>query len=357
MDRRFVSEQRELAQRIGAMVQRYAVAADDGSQERIVPDTRRTRNELRAAVWREVLKPYYIGAGDDPLPDDSPRSPYATLLRDGVYGAILIQAERQAALINRHVRDETVVQWLTGPRPFHAVTEQRGTYDPWHEWVDPNGYRLSDRIWQTSANSRAQIDRMLNYHISRGTSADRLAELLEDYMTPGSNLIRTRTPYGREGSYAARRLARTEITAAAGRGTINAAEANPFVGWIQWTLSPSHGCCDVCDDNARGGGHGDGTYPIDQVPPYPAHPHCMCTLVPVPAGNTADLVTSLRDEIRASTPRARLLQGLFNPAILAGLMLSGRLNDILERLGGFAARTASALADETGGELSFEGER
>lgn len=351
MDRRFVSEQRELAQRIGAILQRYAVPGDNGSQDRIVPNTRRTRTDLRSAIWRDVLKPYYVGSGDDPLPDVEPKSPYAQLLRDGVYGAVLIQAEREAALINRLVRDETVVQWLTGPRPFETVTEVRGAYDPWHQWVDPNGYRLSDRIWQTSATSRAQIDRMLNYHIQRGTSATRLAELLEDYMTPGARLIRTRTPYGREGGYAARRLARTEITAAAGRGTINAAMANPFVGWIRWALSPSHGCCDVCDDNARGGENGDGVYPLDNYPPYPAHPHCMCTLVPVPAGNTADLVESLREDIRRQAPRARTLQGLFNPAFLAAALLSGRLNDILDRLDGLPER------DRAEDDMTFEGEQ
>lgn len=333
MDRRFVSEQRALARRIGAIVQRASIGTGDPSVARIVPNTRSAKTALRSAVWRDVLKPYYVGAGDDPLPDIHPQSPYAMLLYDGVYGALLIQAERQAAFINKIVSDETVVQWLTGPRPAGIVSEVRGSYDPWHEWVDPNGYRLSDRIWRTSANARANIDRMLNYHISQGTSAERIAELLEDYMTPGSNLIRTRTPYGKEGSYAARRLARTEISAAAGRGTINAALANPFVGWIQWVLSPAHGCCDICDDNAQGGPNGDGIYAIDAVPAYPAHPHCLCSIVPVPAGNTADLVSTLRDEIRESSPLARQLQGLFEPEYLATALLNGQMSRILALLG------------------------
>lgn len=328
MDRRFVADQRALAVEIGRIVARYATNAN-----RTIPNTRRGKAALKTAIWSEALKPYFVGQGNDPLQDADPRSPYADLLYDGVIGALRIQAERQAALINRLVRDEVAVQWLTGPRPIMAdVTEVRGSYDPWHLWVDPNGYRLSERIWQAGLNERANIDRLLEYHISRGTSAVDIAELMEDYLTPGARLIRTRTPYGIEGSYAARRLARTEITAAAGRGTVNASIANPFTTGIQWRLSSSHRCCDICDEYAQGGPNGDGIYPPDQVPAYPAHPHDICTLVPVAAGDTASLVADLREQIRANSPLARQIQGMFNPEWLARALMNGTLQDILERM-------------------------
>ncbi len=330
MDRRYIEEQRVLARAIGRIVQRYAVGPD-----RVVLNMRSTRSALKTAIWNDMLKPYFIGPGTDPLLEIEPRSPYATLLREGVEGALRIQAERQASLINRLVRDKAVVQWLTGPRPVAAdvVTEQRGTYDPWHMWVDPNGYRLSDRIWRAGIYERANIARFLDYHIGQGTSAVDIAELLEDYMTPGARLIRTRTPYGREGSYAARRLARTEITAAAGRGTVNAAAANPFVSGIRWSRSSMHGPCDICDERAHGGENGDGVYPIDEVPDYPAHPHCMCNLSPVTTGDTQSLVADLREQIAAGAAQARRLQGILNPNWLATALLTGTLVDVIERLG------------------------
>lgn len=312
-DRQFVSHQRHIARQIGELIQRMSVSdPDDSTKARMVPNTRKVRFQLRDQAWRLVLKPYFIGAGDDPLADMTPQSPYAQLIYDGIYNAVNIESLRQASFIKRILRDDVVYQWLTGPRPAGIIAEQRGTYDPWHEWVDPNGYRLSDRIWQASTNTRANINQFLDYHISQGTSAVDMAELLEDYLTPGARLIRTKTPYGREGSYAARRLARTEISAAAGRATINEAMANPFVGAIRWALSPAHGCCDVCDDNATGGENGDGIYPIDDVPAYPAHPHCMCNLQPVAIGDIADIVERLRSEIN----EAREQPFTLNPPIV-----------------------------------------
>ncbi len=154
------------------------------------------------------------------------------------------------------------------------MVRPRGTYAPFHEWVDPNGYRLSDRVWRTSVDVRARIDRLVDYHISQGTGAVEIARLMEPFLTPGAQGIKTKTPYGTEGSFSARRLARSEISAAAGRATVNAASVNPFVESIQWVLSGSHPESDECDANARGGVNGDGIYPVADVPRYPNHPQC-----------------------------------------------------------------------------------
>jgi hypothetical protein len=279
-----------------------------------------------------VIRPFYIGRGDDPFSGEQPQSPYARLLYDGIAGSIQIQAEQQQAFLRRVVRDDTVYAWLTGARPFTAVTEI-GSYDPFHRFVDPNGYRLSDRVWQASINVRSRIDALLDYHIARGTSAVDIADLLEDFLTPGARLIKTRTPYGIEGSFAARRLARTEVTAAAGRATINASIANPFVKGVQWVLSGSHGKADECDANAHGGPDGDGVYAPESVPPFPNHPHDKCHLQPVTRGDTAELVAGLRRDIQAAAPRTRLLQGLFNVAFMVRAMLTGVFTDVLESLG------------------------
>ena len=325
MDTRFTQEHRTLAQNIGRIVTRSARLPD-----LTVPNTRERRAFIRAAVWEAVLRPYYLGRGDDPFLDGIPQSPYAALVYDGIEGATRISVQQEIAVTRRVVKDDTVWRWLTGDRAF--VLEY-GSYDPYHTWVDPNGYTLSDRVWRNANEVRARIDRLLDYHISQGTSAVKMAEILEEFLTVGAGSVRTRTPYGRSGSYAARRLARTEITAAAGRATVNASLANPFVSGIQWRLSASHKCCDVCDDYAAGGPNGDGIYPPGELPTYPAHPHDLCSLLPVTVGSPSDLVDELRAKI--ATRRNNLeayLQGVLNENWLVQAILNGVLNQILGRI-------------------------
>lgn len=81
-----------------------------------------------------------------------------------------------------------------------------------------------------------------------------------------------------------------------------------------------------------GGRNGDGIYPPDQVPQYPNHPHEKCSLVPVPAGDTATLVEDLRTQIYTNTPFAKMLQGLFNPEFLHQAILDGSIGDIVRTL-------------------------
>lgn len=320
MDARFVDEQRILAAQIGRLV----LLSSSGA-ERKVPNTRQARDALKASIWAQVIKPYFIGPGADPFNQDNPQSPYARFLYDGIRGNTQIAAEATVSFLRRHVRDDVVFDWLTGGRPSFGFAELRNSYDPFHRFIDPSGYTLSDKVWNASISQRARIDRLLDYHISQGTSAVEMAELLEDFLTPGARLIKTNTPYGTEGSYAARRLARTEITAAAGRSTVNAAIANPFVASVEWRVSLTHKGTDICDTNA-------GIHALDKVPPYPAHPHCLCTLSPVAAGDIGELVASLRQSILAGLPGIRPLQGLFNATFFVNAMLTGLFTDIVEKL-------------------------
>ena len=82
--------------------------------------------------------------------------------------------------------------------------------------------------------------------------------------------------------YEALRLARTEMTAAFGEGTIAAARVSPSYIGMKWVLSKSHPLTDICDDlAAHDEGLGRGVYSPGDEPPMPAHPNCICTLVPV----------------------------------------------------------------------------
>ena len=351
------SDMLNLAARVGGVVLRFATATDDGGQ-RIVPNRRTTRETVRLTVWNDVLKPYFIGAGTEPLLGAEPQSDYMRLIVNGVRGAVEIQAERQVQVIEKHASDP-VRQWLTGIRPLRlqqmqrnrrrtqrhkqlmqfskqrrTVREQGGGrplhtpwYDPYHLFVNPDGYRLSDAGWRTSREVRNQIDALLDHHIARGTAAVDIADLLEQHLWPRAKRVRTRTPYGTDGSYWARRLARTEVTAASGRSLVNAALASPYVSSVKWNLSRSHPCCDNCDDLAAGGPEGDGVYPKTDVPRYPAHPHCLCYLIQVVTSQPANLSAFLEEQIRLETPEIVALRGAFNLNWLVNALLYGWLVD------------------------------
>lgn len=325
IDRRLTFAHRGIAQAIGQLVQRSPSSRDMAGVS-TVQNTQANRTAIKAASWG-IIKAFYVGPGLEPFVGQQPQSPYTKLLYDGIAGATRIQAERQVALLRRVVHDEGVFRWLTGARPVRELV-----YEPFHLFVDPNGYRLSDRVWRTSIDVRSRVDLLLDYEISQGTSAVRIAELLEDFLTPGGIAPRTRRPYGSSGSYSARRLARTELSAAAGRATINASQANPFVQGVQWVRSSAHRDADECDENAHGGPAGDGVYAPESVPRYPNHPHCLCHLSPVAMGSTADLVTQLRGDIRNQTAEARRMQGLFSVDWLVSALMSGLISDVLERM-------------------------
>lgn len=324
LNERFGREHNELGRTIGRLILLYGVYRDGVL---IIPNSRTLRDAIRAAVWSRILRPYYIGNGDDPFNGTTPLSPFARLIFDGVQAGIEITAEQQAAIVRQATTTaDDVYNYLTGPRPFLSTVNQqslRGWYDPFHRFVDPNGYKLSDRIWRDAVSVRARVDQLLDYHISRGTSAVEIAKELEQFLTPGAAVSRTNTPYGREGSYAARRLARTEITASAGRATVNASIANPFVTFVRWVLSLSHKCCDICDTYAAGGEKSDGAYLPENLPTYPAHPHEMCNIQPVVTSSRADTIARIRADMRTG----RTMQGLMNPAFLASALTNGFLSD------------------------------
>lgn len=365
VDARLTAAHRRVAEQMALVV--MAAAGSDGK----IANTLLVREAVRLAMWERAIKPFYIGAESDALVGDDPQSPFAKLLVEGITQATRIEAERHAALVRSVCPDKQVVAWLLGDRPSGivsvpagsplgailrpavagvalkpirdtlgglrgvdgridreraklALVKPRGQYDAFHLFVDPGGHRLSDRIWNTGVEVRARVDRLMEYHIAQGTSAVDIAKLLDPFMTPGGRIAKTKTPYGSEGSYAARRLARTEVTAASGRAVMAASAANPFVGGVQWRLSGSHREPDQCDVNAHGGPNGDGIYAPENVPRYPNHPHELCSLLPVPVGTTDDLVASIKADIAAA--KAGLIDAVGGPASERGLRLQGLLN-------------------------------
>lgn len=88
--------------------------------------------------------------------------------------------------------------------------------------------------------------------------------------------------------YHAERIARTEAARAYYEGFRARNDRDDDVVAYRWELSSAHGGtqhCD-CEEHAErdGYGLGAGVYPKNECPNLPAHPHCMCHLVEVYAG-------------------------------------------------------------------------
>ena len=315
-----------MADTFGAAIR--AQAGPDGT----IP---RHRRPLLTATVRRTLDDFYVGPTRRPIlgrDQFDPNSPFAELLLIEMATVTLAIVDSHDRWLERNVPSD-VYLWLSQGHERRTVSEQFGPnhplvdqyrdtlldtdlllYDDRHFFVPPNrrgpdGYRLSDRIWRVNRRSRARIDRLLTRAINEGVSAERLARSLESSLRPDRKLIRTRTPYNRDASYDAMRLARTEITAAAGRAGIASARANPYVRQMRWNLSPQHPRTDICDNLV-------GDYNLDDVPNYPAHAQCLCHLSPVTTRHPSQVAEELRsalDEGRPFTTPAspqRFAQGL-----------------------------------------------
>ena len=326
-DKKLIEQLTIVAEQSAAITLKYA------NSDGMISDTRKVRLQIVNQIWGDVLKPYFIGKGSQTFIGSQPQSPYATGIYDGIIGVTTVTAQEQIAIVNKYTKDDQLVnEWLTGDHKDNPIllgemliTEQipgNPTYDPFHLFVyDDSPYTLSDRVWNTAIKMRQDIDDLLAYEIQTGKSAVDIAKILEQYLTPGAAGVTTNTPYGIEGSYGARRLSRTEITAAAGRSTLNASILNPYVVGDQWRLSASHPEADPCDDNASGGPNGDGIYKPENFPSYPNHPHELCTIAPVVTQNPAAVTAKLHAQIDAEfaaelsatqSNEINALQGAFN---------------------------------------------
>ena len=154
-----------------------------------------------------------------------------------------------------------------------------------------NGLYLSDRIWEQGEKYRNTMRDIIQESVAIGQDAVKTARMLQQYVRQGAMTLARDYPEmmkrmkGRipgNISYEALRLARTEMTAAFGEGTIAASRVAPSYIGMKWALSGSHPMPDICDTlSTYDSGLGPGVYPPGDEPPYPAHPNCLCALVPV----------------------------------------------------------------------------
>jgi hypothetical protein len=129
-----------------------------------------------------------------------------------------------------------------------------------------HGRTLSDRVWLNDRGTRVAVQNLIDDAIRNGEGPAVLARRVKRYLQPD-------VPGG--ASYAAMRLARTELLAAWDARERQLLRAAGIYAGVQWMLSPTHTGVDVCDELAAGG-----PYPLDAIPPRP-HPHDMCWIEPV----------------------------------------------------------------------------
>lgn len=126
---------------------------------------------------------------------------------------------------------------------------------------------LSGRVWKSQALANGMVSRAVNNALARGDSAEILARQVRD-------LVRPDVPGGV--SYAAKRLARTEINNAFHAQSIADTQDRPWVNQMRWNLSKVHDDDpgDACEDYAT-----QGLFDKEHVPPKP-HPNCRCFVTP-----------------------------------------------------------------------------
>lgn len=180
---------------------------------------------------------------------------------------------------------------ITGLRTMFATVNRHAVEACWAR--TKKGLFLSDRIWVLGKNLEKAMRDLIQESVAIGQDAVKTARMLQQYVRQGAMTLARDYPEmmkrmkGRipgNISYEALRLARTEMSAAFGEGTIAAAQVAPSYLGMKWVLSKSHPVPDICDTLATqnfGLGLGPGVYPPGDEPPYPAHPNCLCALVPI----------------------------------------------------------------------------
>lgn len=132
------------------------------------------------------------------------------------------------------------------------------------------GYTLAERIYANGQLTTRQVGRIVDRGLVLQRSAAEIAGQVRGFYRPD-------VPGG--ASYAAMRLARTEINNAHHSTTIRMGAQRPWVLGYKWNLSRSHPRPDPCDELATrdDSGLGPGVYKKNDVPSRP-HPQCLCYL-------------------------------------------------------------------------------
>jgi len=195
----------------------------------------------------------------------------------GVQTCALPISAGQAARLAEQATTRQLFNALGGPIPQleAALAEQaRQTVNTYKARL-ANGISLSQQVYNTSLAANGALNNTINKGILLGKSWREIADDVQSFINPD-------VPGGV--SYAAKRLARTELNNAFHTTQIDQRKGDPFVDGMRWELSGSHPKPDACNDYAesthfRGGD--PGVFRVEDVPRKP-HPQCLCFLTSVP---------------------------------------------------------------------------
>lgn len=124
---------------------------------------------------------------------------------------------------------------------------------------------LSQQVYESKALTNGWVNELINVALVKNSTAAELARAVRGFISPD-------VPGG--ASYAAKRLARTEINNAFHASGINRYQKSGLVDEVDWHLSSSHPEGDECDGLAS-----DSPYNVNNVPEKP-HPNCFCFTTP-----------------------------------------------------------------------------
>lgn len=292
------------------------------------------QNESRVlALAGDTLQRFFVGPDfRQPFASDgvTPQAVYPDLLNRAIASVTISVILKHSQYMKKRLPKDVEI-WLQSRMSKEQTIP---TYEPAHTWVDPSGYRLSDRIWQTSVRSRAQLDAMLAERIRGGTSATDIAKQAEQFLLPSRAPLRTKKPYGRDASFDAMRLARTEIARAHSETTFEAARANPFTDVMDWALSGRHPRSDICDDLATidaSGARIREPYPLEDAPMpiRDSHPQCICTARGGSSQSVSDVIADLRERMgrHEEPPVTPIDTWRFARRLLGGYLVNQVVND------------------------------
>lgn len=135
-----------------------------------------------------------------------------------------------------------------------------------------NNIPLSLQVYRTQTLANGEVNRRVQRGLLLGHSAERIADSVRDLIHPN---VRGGV------SYAAMRLARTELNNAFRTSQELRYRDEPWTKGMKWNLSSSHPERDECNDYAEADdyGLGAGVYAFGHLPR--SHPNCLCHLTPV----------------------------------------------------------------------------
>lgn len=317
-----------------------ATAGDEQGQLRM-----QERRGLQERAGALLMRLYVPDGSRYPYAQDgvTPLSPIARILNEMYAESMAMAVKNQRNWMQRNIPDD-VYEWMAA-QPLPSVSEgdnpylrrdgetreehmerlkdlrifrpnPMAEYEPMHTWVDPRGYELSDRIWQSGVEARRTLDKTIAAGIRDGMGARDLARLVEPMLLPGERNRTTRKPYGQRVNYSAMRLARTEIARAANNASFISAYLNPYVEKIDvYRSATGDPTCPICPQHATIGTTGERLRPAYSIHAFnspPFHPHCKCRVQSVVTDDPDTVTARLRGFIQSE--QKRLLAPILTPA-------------------------------------------